>query len=342
MTIAEKLGIAKMPYRILTLDGGGVRGIITVTWLERLEKHLGGPLYAHFDLIAGTSIGAVIGCAIAKGMTAAEIREIWRDAAAQAFHAPKNVQDRIRGVCSKAGFAPKYGDYGITTMLKSIFGEKPMSALGVKPTLALSYNPQTQRVHIFSSALEEHSDLPIWEVCRASTAAPLFFSPHHMVVCEKSGKKAPLLDGGVTANNPVVIALTKAVEQTRSSGKTASMDHIVVASMGTGCPAEGSTEEARSIFSHGSILLHALMDGATGTDHVTARDLLPAENYWRFQASLPTRLEPLDKVDNLDELAAVAHSHLADGADHRLMQLARRLKGKSLDRHFWERKETAA
>ncbi|MCF7989004.1 MAG: patatin-like phospholipase family protein, partial [Thiohalocapsa sp.] len=63
MTLAESLGIRPRPYRILTLDGGGIRGIIPVVWLERLERHLAGPVHGHFDLIAGTSVGAILGCA---------------------------------------------------------------------------------------------------------------------------------------------------------------------------------------------------------------------------------------------------------------------------------------
>jgi hypothetical protein len=64
--------------------------------------------------------------------------------------------------------------------------------------------------------------------------------------------------------------------------------------------------------------------------------MLPAKNYWRFQTSISGRLAPLDDIENIDELQAVAMAHLADGADQRLGQLARRLQGKSLDKHWWE------
>lgn len=112
---------------------------------------------------------------------------------------------------------------------------------------------------------------------------------------------------------------------------------MVVASFGTGCPSEGRRETPRTIFGHASVITQALFQGATGTDHVTARALLPARNYWRFQTSIPARLEPLDEIENIDELIAIAYAHLSDGADHRLAQLARRLQGKPLDPHWWER-----
>ncbi|CRI66913.1 hypothetical protein THIOKS13290015 [Thiocapsa sp. KS1] len=64
--------------------------------------------------------------------------------------------------------------------------------------------------------------------------------------------------------------------------------------------------------------------------------MIMARNYWRFQTSIAGRLAPLDQTENIDELQAVALANLADGTDHRLNQLARRLQGKSLDRHWWE------
>ena len=92
----------------------------------------------------------------------------------------------------------------------------------------------------------------------------------------------------------------------------------------------------KTIFGHGSMIMRALMTGATGTDHITARTMLPARNYWRFQTSIAGRLAPLDQTENIDELQAVALAHLADGADLKLSQLARRLQGKSIDRQWWE------
>lgn len=61
MNLAETLGLSPRPYRILTIDGGGVRGIIPMLWIERLERYLNGPVHAHCDLIAGTSIVAILG-----------------------------------------------------------------------------------------------------------------------------------------------------------------------------------------------------------------------------------------------------------------------------------------
>ncbi len=333
MSLAESLGLRPTPYRILTLDGGGIRGIIPVLWLERLERHIGGPVHSHFDLIAGTSVGAILGCGFAMGMTAAEARKMWIDGAHVAFAKPATLSEHARRIAASVGLMAKYDSAGLETLLRSTFHDCRMGDLG-RPTLALSYDLASLRVQVFSSAKEEHKRLPVWEVCRASTAAPLFWDPHLMVL-DDSGVKHPLADGGMTANNPVVLAISEAVgEHGNHHGRP--LESVIVASFGTGAPPEGQTAVPRTIFGHGSAILQALMTGATGTDHVTARTLLPAKNYWRFQTSISARLEPMDHLENIDELQAVALAHLADGADQRLQHLARRLQGKSLDRHWWE------
>jgi uncharacterized protein len=342
MNLAEAFGLRPKPYRILTLDGGGVRGIIPVLWLERLEQYIGGPVHTHFDLIAGTSIGAVLGCGFSMGMNAAEARKMWIDGAHIAFAKPAKLSDHARRIANKVGLAAKYDAAGLEALLKSIFKDCRMGDLS-RPTLALSYNLRTYQVQVFSSAREEHKKLHVWEVCRASTAAPLFWDAHLMAI-DDSGVPHPLADGGMSANNPVVLAISEAVSEANAALKSHPLDSLIVMSCGTGAPPEGQTTAPKTIFANASAILQALMTGATGTDHVTAKTLLPPQNYWRFQVSLPERLGPLDAVENIDQLQSVAMAHLADGADQRLHQLARRLRGLPIEPRFWERpnKETRA
>jgi hypothetical protein len=85
-----------------------------------------------------------------------------------------------------------------------------------------------------------------------------------------------------------------------------------------------------------------MISGATGTDHMTARTMLPAQNYWRFQTSIAGRLSDLDELANIGELQVLANAYLDDGADHRLQQLARRLQGLPIERRWWERSAVEA
>ena len=322
--LAESFGIRPKPYRILTLDGGGVRGIIPLIWIERLEEHLGSPIHANVELIAGTSVGAVIGCAIAAGRSAEEIHGMWVGSAHTAFSKPVGLSDHLRRLAALGGLAPKYLDTGLITMLKHVFGGLTMGEL-LRPTLALAYCPKTMSVHVFSSLSDEHKDIPVWEVCRASTAAPLFFSPYHMVINEH-GDTSPLIDGGVTANNPIVVAMSEALKDT--AGKARTVNDVLVASFGTGETPSHKQITPKTIFGHQSMLLAALVRGSSHTAELSTNALLPARNYFRFQIRLPERLAPLDEADNVDELIALACNHLENGTDARLQELARRMLGK--------------
>lgn len=336
--ITDSLGLHPKPFRILTLDGGGVRGIISLCWIERLEQHLGTPIHANVELIAGTSVGAVIGCAIAAGRSAEEIHGMWISSAHTAFAKPVGMSDHLRRIAHLGGMAPKYLDTGLITMLKTVFGDLTMGEL-LRPTLALAYCPKTMSVHVFSSMAEEHKDLPVWEVCRASAAAPLFFSPHHMVINEH-GDTSPLLDGGVTAQNPVVIALSEALKSTK--GKARTVNDVLVASFGTGEATGSKTIAPKTIFGHQSLLLGALVRGASHTAEMSTIALLPSRNYYRFQVRLPEHLTPMDEADNVDDLIELANTHLEHGADSRLQALAERMTGKK-HRSWWpQRKEASA
>lgn len=334
---ADSLGLRPHPYRILTLDGGGVRGIIPLVWIERLEQHLGGPIHAHVDLIAGTSVGAVMGCAIAAGRSAEEMHGMWVGSAHTAFSKPANLSDHLRRLASLGGMAPKYLDTGLIVMLRSLFGDMTMGEL-LRPTLALAYCPEEMSVHVFSSLSEEHKDLPVWEVCRASAAAPLFFDPYHMVI-NKHGESSPLIDGGVTANNPIVIALSEALKDHKGHART--VNDVLVASFGTGETPSQKRHAPRTIFGHHSMLMSALVRGASHTAEHSSTALLPSRNYHRFQVALPERLAALDEADNVDELIAIARAHLEHGADMRLRTLAGRMIGRK-PRSWWPRRKEAS
>lgn len=337
MSLAESLGLRPKPFRILTLDGGGVRGIISLVWLERLEKHLGSSIGANVELIAGTSVGAIIGCAIGAGRSAEEIHGMWVGSAHVAFSKPAGFSDHIRRLAHIGGMAPKYLDDGLILMLKTVFGDMTMGELR-RPTLALAYCPKTMSVHVFSSMNEEHQDLPVWEVCRASAAAPLFFSAYNMVINE-DGEQSPLVDGGVTANNPVVVALAEAF---KGNGKARTVADVLVASFGTGEPPTHEHHTPRTIFGHQSMFLSALVRGASHTAEHTTTAMLPSRNYWRFQVRLPESLVQLDDADNVDALIELAQSHLENGADNRLQELSRRMTGKSVRKSWWERHREAS
>lgn len=268
------------PFRLLALDGGGVRGILEVVWLQRLERHLGTPLHAHFDLILGTGVGAIVGFALALGLRPAKIRELWARCARLAF-----APDLRRG--DGATFASAYARDGLQTLLREVFGTQTLAQLKVR-TVGLSFDPETQQLLSVASDCGDGA-FPVWAAVDAATQHPLYLDPF------------------------------VGAQRLRPIRPRAAAD-FVVASFGTGTLAgEGVTE----VFGERSVILREFLACEVG--RLPPDTLLPARNFYRFQTSVPARVCPIDRIESLDELEAIAHAHLADGLDERLAELAGRL-----------------
>lgn len=244
------------PKRILSLDGGGLKGIVTLGFLADIESLLaerhGGDksfrLAHYFDLIAGTSTGAIIAAALAKGMTVAEVTDYYLTMGEKVF---------TRNWFRKGLFRARYDDKKLRKLLKDVLGTKTTLGdkslqtgllivtkridtnspwpLGNNPKGAY-YGPSTTSDRI------GNADYPLWQVVRASTAAPAFFDPESMTIYQGSSRRKAadglFVDGGVSPfNNPALQALMySTLDGYRVNWQTGS-DQMLVISVGTGSPA---------------------------------------------------------------------------------------------------------
>lgn len=226
--------------RLLALDGGGVRGIVTLGVLARIESILregtGNSslvLGDWFDCIAGTSTGAVIAAALARGMTVAEIQALYRDLAEKMFKKPFIVKR----------FWAKYTSEPLADELKRVFGEETkfgdsslrcllMVVLRNATTDSpwpLSNNP---RAMFNASGPDSNLELPLWQLVRASTAAPTFFNPQEIVI---GGAAHQFVDGGVTSfNNPAFQLFLMATLDAYKLGWATGTERMLLVSVGTG------------------------------------------------------------------------------------------------------------
>jgi predicted acylesterase/phospholipase RssA len=243
------------PRKILTLDGGGIRGIISLEVLVRLEellrKKLKKPdlvLADYFDYIAGTSTGAVIAAALAIGMKTTDVRDLYQRVGRGAF-TKQSLLSR---------WSSMYQGGPIEQVLKETFGETTtLSPEGLRTLLLivmrnattdsawpLSSNPDA----LYNRSGRDYQNLgfPLWQVVRASTAAPVFFPPEVIAMEGKKGKKEfVFVDGGTTAyNNPAFLAYKMATEPRYCLGWKTGEKNLLVVSVGTGsAPVEGPTAE---------------------------------------------------------------------------------------------------
>jgi len=225
--------------RILSIDGGGIMGIIPgqvlVKLEEKLQKRSGDAslrIADCVDMIAGTSTGGILAALLlypgpngrAK-YSAKEAVSLYKKFGGDIFHA--STLWKIKTLGGLIG--PKYPVKGLETVLKDFLGDTPLKSL-LKPCLITSYNMEERYVHFFRSyraAKAPSYDFPLWEVCRATSAAPTYFAA--MKAKAMDGSVYPLVDGGVVANNPAVCAY---IEGRTQFDVTA--ENSVLLSLGTG------------------------------------------------------------------------------------------------------------
>jgi len=202
--------ISDRPAFVLAIDGGGIRGIIPGMILENIRQSLGHEIYEAFDLISGTSTGGIIALGIGtdanngRPYTPAEMVKMYVENGAAIFNA---------GFFSAVSrlWSPKYPSSGIEKTLQSYFGATMLSSARTA-LLISSYDLQGQLPFFFKSHLihdDPSYDWPVWQVARATSAAPTYFPTFHLVRDQPKADYA-LVDGGICVNDPAVSALAEA------------------------------------------------------------------------------------------------------------------------------------
>jgi len=255
--LAERYSVPG-PRRILALDGGGIRGVITLGVLAKLERQLrewrDDPQYRlcqFFDLIGGTSTGAIIATGLASGMSVEKIAGFYEQFSSVAF--------KRRPLWQK--WRALYGDGGLTTTLKTTFGaDTTLRPEHLRCLLTVvTRNATTDSAWpISSNPAAKYNDrarpdcnlnIPLWKLVRASTAAPVFFPPE--VVSwdpDDPAKSFVFVDGGTTAyNNPAFLLFRMATQPAYRLGWETGEKRLLVVSVGTGsAPVLGDSAEDSS------------------------------------------------------------------------------------------------
>ncbi len=289
-------------HRILTIDGGGIKGVFASSFLASLETSIGSPLVNHFDLVAGTSTGGIIAIALGLGYSATDILSFYEQLGPEIFQHTgfASVMASIKQLGKS-----KYGQEQIAATLNKFFGGR---VLGECKTALLipSFNIETGEIYAFRSGgqspFDSDSQTSALDAALATTAAPTFFPAHRT----QSG--TPLVDGAVWANNPTELAV---VEGIGSFGWAA--DSISVLSL-------GSTQEAFSVGLARSTALGAAYWGMKAADlFMTAQSsasillagrLIGPENVHRFNPTMPARRFGLDKISEIPSLKGLGDSEV--------------------------------
>jgi len=172
-----------MPFRILSLDGGGIRGLVAARMLAAIEKQINQPLNEYFDLIAGTSTGSILASAIATGRTSAESVEIYKRTSSIIFPYKSRFSLKRIPLLLKYGLsAPKYSDSGLVQSLQETFSNTTLFDVTSPLLLIISYDTISREPIIFKSWRKDkdYGNIPLWEACLCSSSAPTYFPAHKL------------------------------------------------------------------------------------------------------------------------------------------------------------------
>ncbi|MCE5309224.1 MAG: patatin-like phospholipase family protein, partial [Acidobacteriales bacterium] len=290
------------PVKILSIDGGGIRGIIPAVVLAGIEQRTGRRIAEMFDLIAGTSTGGILALALTKPdaggkpqYAAEDLVRLYEQEGRRIFH-----RSAWHTVASLAALAEeKFRSAGIEGVLEEYFGEARLkdATTGV---IITSYEIEHRFPFFFKSQNAKTKpgyDFAMKHVARATSAAPTFFEPCKL---EAGGAEDyyALIDGGVYANNPAMCGLVEAMTCCPQATE------FLVVSLGTGeqlnrLPYDKA--KGWGLAHWAKPVLEIVFDGVSSTVDYQLRQILPSTHYFRFQTRLPQGSGGMDDTspDNL-------------------------------------------
>jgi uncharacterized protein len=292
---------SKKHTRILSIDGGGIRGIIPGQILVALEEKLkvktknpNARIADFFDLIAGTSTGGILTCAylcphpddpLRPKFNAQEVVNLYLNRGHEIFSVP--LWHKIRtfdGVLDE-----KYPSAEIEKALKKYFGKVKLSQL-LKPCLITSYDIYRRVAHFFTQHDAKNKtgyDFLVKDVARATSAAPTYFECANTM--SLTGISYPLIDGGVFANNPALCAYAEV--QHEFHAKT---EDIIMLSIGTGFSKneiEYKNAKKFGLVDWAKPLINIMMSGVSQTVDYQLRQIFDAvgapNHYMRMDVEIP-------------------------------------------------------
>jgi len=271
--------------KILSIDGGGIRGLLPALVLAEFESQTGRPIAKSFDLIAGTSTGGILALGLAAGIPAMRLAEFYLERGPAIFS--RSLKKRIESV---GGLTDEmYGAGELEIALVDLFGDRTLSS--VEPhahALAVAYDIEARETMSFCSWGGE--DFRLADVGRATSAAPTYFEP--FMLKSLKGVAMPCIDGGVVANNPSMIAYLL------WGAGTTDAKNIRLVSLGTGrrdTPLLLSDARGFGLAQWAPHLVDIMFSGSSELIHEQCARLL-GENYLRLQADLPEDV-PMDGTD---------------------------------------------
>lgn len=304
--------------RVLSLDGGGVRGVISACVLRRVEellreesRNFNNSIAENFDLVVGTSTGGLIAGGLlcpslqspSKPKYSAEaLLELYLDRSDDIFSIP--LWHRISSLAGTND--EKYPSDGIEELLEDYFDDVRLSEL-IKPCLITAFDMKYWRPHFFRqhrAVSDPACDFYLKDVLRATSAAPTYFEPARVKAFDN--KVYPLVDGGLVANNPAMVGYAEA----RNMGASSAVE-IVLLSIGTGAYQQS--------FSFDTIKDWSPLSWIKPTLNITLSDYVV--DFQLQQIYTAANVQSLRNYLRIDPVISVEHADMDNAETKNLMKL---------------------
>lgn len=306
-----------MTFKILSFDGGGIRGVLSARILQEVERQLkekkGKALHEYFDMIAGTSTGSILTAGVANQKSAKQIIGLYQEYGTTIFPPARRLEFLKKlenAIIPGKGY--KYSHEGLEKALRVVLGDTTIAEVKSPIIMILAYDTLYRNTTFFTNCHPElgerwFDNIPLWKICICSSSAPTFFPPYKLEAEKEIGDwNFPHIDGGVCANNPSLAAISQALSISQSSDvpeevkqkynlNNVQLQDISVLSIGTGQSGEPLTyEEVEkwSILRFLSHLVDVFMEPKGEIDSRICMQLmggLESKRYLRLQFELNER-----------------------------------------------------
>lgn len=284
------------PFRILSLSGGGIRGIFQAVFLSKISKELSAPLWSNFDLICGTSTGAIVGMAVAMDIDIERVVSLYKTRGEKIFS-----RNLLAGFQKGAIYDQKV----LRDELVDVLGNKQLKDVKTKILISsTSISKYEHRVFTdFPTLTKADRNLSAVDVVLSSAAAPTYFSP-----VTPTGQERAYVDGGLWANTPSSLGILFA-----NKYLDVPIRRIKLISIGTGDFPTGATIDYFSNLRQISIktvrtIFELMFASQSSFADLYSKEILGEENYLRVSALLDEAIELDDAKGALSKLPPLAES----------------------------------
>jgi patatin-like phospholipase/acyl hydrolase len=306
--------MVKKNFKVLSIDGGGIKGLYSAYILKYIQDDFKVDLHDYFDLFCGTSTGGIIALGLAKGVPIDDIIRFYEERGPKIFPY-KNRFTKVWGNMKQMLFCSKYSNNELANALKDVFGDSTIGDLEKQvciPAIKLSNNQITVFKKDHSSGLNKHNSIPIVSVALATSAAPTYFP----IVEIEETENSLFIDGGLAVNDPSIIGAIEASKYFINTKNDERFDLLSISSVQDNCGLNYVKFKRKSSLLWIPKIINIIFSVQSNTHYFNMKflkDILPCNHYFKIPSpELSSHHRACISMDLASDLALKTLKNLAN------------------------------